>query len=127
MVRRDVLDGGTANDSLSGGDEADTLEGGAGDDTLDGGAAGDVHVFGFTLSDTGADEIVGFTAEDQILFIDPGVRGEAADLTAFLDASVETGGNLVYDAGGDQVSVITLIGVSKADLGASNFDTWQTA
>ncbi len=107
----DRLTGDDGNNRLDGLDGDDTLNGGAGEDWLNGGAGDDTFVFGAgdTINDfgNGADRI---------------------DLSGFGDISAgnfethvtirQSGDNVEVDIGG---SVLTLTGVSAADITADDF------
>lgn len=115
----DTLLGNRGGDTLSGGTGRDVLDGGAGPDVLNGGAGADRFVYG---ADWGVDTIEDFQpdlAGEQIALQAP---GEATDLASFLAASVQQGGDLVYDLGSDGRNVIRLVGITSTDLNQDNFD-----
>ena len=112
------LVGGANNDTLSGGRGADSLEGAAGDDTLAGGPGADHFVF---TRDWGTDRITdfGLAGAPETLVID--LAGEATNFDAFLNATTERFGDLIYDLGDDGANVIIFEDLRKSDLSAENF------
>jgi Ca2+-binding RTX toxin-like protein len=118
----DILAGGDGNDSVSGGDGDDWLAGGAGADELTGGAGVDSFVFLRDVGENlGGDTVTDFdTTEgsgDVLVF---SKRFAAFDtIEELLDAATESGGDTVITIDAD--NVITLVGVSKADLGEDSF------
>jgi Ca2+-binding RTX toxin-like protein len=132
----DVLIGGGGDDDLSGNDDDDTLHGGAGNDTLRGGTGNDA-LTGGGGSDTltggaGADRFVfgkGF-GQDRVTDFQAGAVGEdvlAFARTVFADAASVLARTDDLGAGGfarivfDAQNSVTLTGVHKADLIASDF------
>ncbi|MEM1306228.1 MAG: calcium-binding protein, partial [Pseudomonadota bacterium] len=113
----DRLDGGNDNDVLRGGSGFDTLIGGAGNDTLIGAFNADVFVFedGF-----GDDIIVDFDELNPFEKLDLSgssfVRGGIDDMLSW--QALQVGNDVVITLCND---TITLIGVDKADLDASDF------
>ncbi|MEM1193515.1 MAG: calcium-binding protein [Pseudomonadota bacterium] len=116
---RDLLMGGEGNDRINGGADFDTLNGGAGDDTLTGGANADVFVFSRV---SGNDVITDF----DLTTFNPEVI-DLSDLNLISDFETLQSTFLIQNAAGDAViqidadNSITLIGVTLADLTASNF------
>lgn len=108
----DILFGGQGNDVVNGGDGADQIIGNQGDDTLVGGGGADTFVFGFG---TGNDQVSDFTAGTDSLQFDNGITYTAED----------SGGNtqLTLSDGG----TVTLIGVSKSELGIAATAGWDLA
>ncbi len=113
----DHVRGGAGNDEMAGGAGFDTLWGGVGDDILSGNFNADTFVF---VDGFGADRITDFAATNDFEKIDlSGVSSitDLADLMA--NHMVQDGGDVRIDgAAGD---VLTLTGVSIADLGAEDF------
>jgi VCBS repeat-containing protein len=110
---QDVLDGGNGNDVLNGGNGTDALLGGRGDDTLTGGAGADTFVFN---ADFGKDVITDFTRGLDRLQFDRDVFADYADM---LDSAVQSGADVLIDAGGG--NMITLKNVQMAALQAGDF------
>ncbi|PLX39333.1 MAG: hypothetical protein C0606_02060 [Hyphomicrobiales bacterium] len=117
----DVLFGGSGADWMAGGGHNDVLKGGAGNDTLRGDTGND-RLFG----EGGADMFVfddGF-GRDRIMDFRDGVDTinlrPYAGLRKFSDLTIRENkaGDAVVDLGSDE---ITLVGVDKADLDASDF------
>ena len=107
----DHLIGGAGRNTFYGGDGNDSLDGGAGSDWLQGGAGDDTFVFGDgdTISDfgNGADRI------------DLSGHGDiSADNFETSVTIRQSGDNVEVDIGG---SVLTLTGVSAADISADDF------
>ena len=127
----DSLFGNIGDDRLDGGKGRDTLSGGSGNDTLIGGS-GDDHIYGGRGHDKvwlgAGSDVFHFTSRDQKATIyDFDVDHDRIDLSAaawvnagnVLDLMHDTKKGVVLDLGkGDQ---ITLVGVSAADLSASDF------
>ncbi len=117
----DLLYGGSGNDDLDGGSGRDKLYGGSGRDELDGDRGNDVLYGGkgadrfvFDRND-GRDKIQDFkVGEDRIEIDIDAINGFGA-LNIYDNAK----GNAVIDFGGG--NTVTLKGVAKADLGASDF------
>ncbi|WP_172331326.1 calcium-binding protein [Mangrovicoccus sp. HB161399] len=121
---RDLITGGNGNDKLRGSLGFDTLDGGSGhdtligakgDDLLTGGAGNDVFVFKF---DFDGDTVTDFgNGLDRLDFSAVGAIRNFADLMANHVADGATGA--VIDGGSG--NSVTLEGVWKADLAASDF------
>ncbi|WP_028467243.1 DUF4347 domain-containing protein [Nisaea denitrificans] len=111
-IGNDILFGGQGNDVVNGGDGADQIAGNQGDDTLVGGGGADTFLFGF---DTGNDQVSDFTAGIDSLQVANGLTYTAED----------SGGNtqLTLSDGG----TVTLIGVSKSELGITATAGWDLA
>ncbi len=113
----DAVQGGAGNDEIAGGAGFDTLWGGLGDDILSGNFNADMFIFadGF-----GQDTITDFEATNDFEKIDLAAVSaitDWADLSA--NHMVQVGADVRIDgAAGD---VLTLAGVSLADLGAEDF------
>ncbi len=113
----DWLDGGAHNDRLLGAEGSDTLIGGSGNDTMTGGADADTFIFadGF-----GVDVITDFDALNDFERIDLSAVGSIVDLADLMANHVsQVGADVVIDALGG--NLITLVGVSLADLDANDF------
>lgn len=122
----DVLKGRSGEDILSGGKGKDLLKGGAGNDKLNGGKGKD-KLFGGDGEDSfvftgnfGRDVVKDFEAGVDLLDLS-GLPGEATSLSEFAAAASETGGNVIYDAGGDGANVIILQDITLAELSVSDF------
>ena len=100
---------------------ADFLDGGLGNDTLIGGAG--IDSFGYSVSQGGADVITGFFAANEVIYFTENGGGEIGPLS-FQDLidnyASDVGANTIIDIGSG--NTLTLVGVSIADLSASNFD-----
>ncbi len=113
----DRLFGGDGNDRIIGGANTDRLYGEAGNDTLTGGGGNDIFYF---TPGGDEDEITDFTAGGTQDAIDLSAMGGAFNtLSEVLAATNDIGGNAVIDFGGGDT--ITLIGVTEAQLTASDF------
>lgn len=116
----DTLFGGDGADTLAGGADTDVLRGGAGDDRLEAGAGDDrmggdagIDTFVFRLGD-GADLVFDFTlGTDRIEFAGTGVAASFAELAIADDG---LGRATVAYAAGSPGDVVTLIGVTAAEL-----------
>lgn len=108
----DDLEGGGGNDKLWGGKGRDELEGDSGNDKLWGGSGADRFVFD---DDDGRDVIKDFQVGLDRIEID------VDDIDSFSDLAIANNakGHAVIDLGGG--NSITLKGVSKASLSASDF------
>lgn len=110
----DQLEGDDGNDQLLGGTGRDTVDGGKGDDLLTGGVGNDVFRFG---NNEGSDTITDFAdGFDRIKLSAPGIAN-FGDLTITADLD----GNAVVSFFSGGPSEIVLLGVSVADLSASDF------
>lgn len=113
------LDGGAGRDIIRGGNGADTIIGGTGNDILSGGGDNDTFVFrpGFGKDLINDFEIGGATAASTHDVLD--LRG--LGFTSIQDVLNHTdlGANAVIHVGADD---ITLLGVTKAQLAAHQFD-----
>ncbi|MFB2552472.1 beta strand repeat-containing protein [Ensifer soli] len=126
----DTIAGGTGNDTLSGGAGEDTLSGGTGTNTISGEDGNDVITVG-----TGKDRVTGGAGFDTFVLksgnastitdFDHASLVEFIDLTAF--TTVKSMSDLTLTDFGTNVRItigkttLTLEGVSKADLTASEF------
>lgn len=117
----DLLEGGSGNDDLDGGFGADRLFGGSGNDELDGDSGNDVLYGGkgadrFIFDENaGRDVIKDFKVGADRIEIDiDGLNGFAG-----LKITDNAKGHAVIDFGGGES--VTLKGVAKASLGASDF------
>lgn len=112
----DLIRGRGGDDVIAGGDGDDRIVGGRGSDTLTGGAGSDTFVFS---AGSGADTITDFTAgtgSDDLISFGGGVFTNLADV---LDHTTDDGaGNTVISKDGVD---ITLLGVTKDELGADDF------
>ncbi|MCP5361883.1 MAG: calcium-binding protein [Hyphomicrobiales bacterium] len=123
----DQLFGQTGDDSLTGGGGSDTLSGDKGDDTLIGGAGNDSLTGGkgddfFSFTDgSGEDVIDDFEAGDDVIQLTKDINGSGILTGDDVLAGVteDLSGNAVVDLGGG--NTITLLGVDKDDLSASDF------
>ncbi|MEQ8331625.1 calcium-binding protein [Nisaea sp.] len=108
----DSLDGNLGDDSLLGGDGNDLIAGGSGNDTLVGGDGADSFVFAFG---GGSDRVEDYQSGSDSLLFEDGLTYTAT----------ETGGNtvLALSDGG----TVTLIGISKAQLGSAATAGWDLA
>jgi Ca2+-binding RTX toxin-like protein len=110
----DRLIGGVGNDTLDGGTNNDTLDGGLGNDSLFGGSGRDVFVF---IDGGGNDTVTGFeVAFDRINLVGVAALNSLADVQ---QAAFTIAGNTFIDL--DGTSSITLLGITEAQLTASNF------
>jgi Ca2+-binding RTX toxin-like protein len=108
----DDLDGGRGNDKLWGGKGRDELDGDSGNDTLSGGGNADRFVFD---ENDGRDVIKDFQVGLDRIEIDvDGINGFGS-----LSITDNAKGYAVIDFGGG--NSVTVKGVSKAGLGASDF------
>lgn len=116
----DSLMGGEGDDFLSGGDGNDTIEGGAGADNMYGGDGNDTFVF--AIGD-GADQIMDFDADDDMLLFNNVADGTSAqDLR---DMMVQSGADVLLDLGnGDAVR---LVNVTLSDVSVDNISIGSTA
>ncbi|GLH19496.1 lipase [Pseudomonas atacamensis] len=105
----DWLFGLEGNDHLLGGAGNDVFVGGAGNDLMESGGGADTFLFHGTF---GQDRVVGYTANDKLVFL--GVQGVSPgdDLRAHASA---VGQDTVLTFGGDSV---TLVGVALGSLSA---------
>jgi Ca2+-binding RTX toxin-like protein len=114
----DTLQGGAGNDTLTGGTGNDSLTGGGGSDTLTGGAGADRFVFGKGF---GQDRVTDFEAgnlgEDVLAFARTVFADAASVLARTDDLGADGYARIVFDARNS----VTLTGVQKADLVASDF------
>ena len=111
----DRLDGDDGDDVLSGGDGADTLVGLDGDDVLIGGDGADLFYFGDFY---GLDRIQDFNPDSGDL-VDLTYQSSITSFEQLLTAATDDGVNTTITVNpGDQ---LTLEGVRKAELGASDF------
>jgi autotransporter-associated beta strand protein len=108
----DIVTVGNGNNTIDAGNGADVLKVGTGNNTLTGGNGGDSFVFG---PDFGKNVITDFGHGDQIEF-DGGVF---ADFHAVQAASHQVGTDTVIGLDADHS--ITLVGVAKTSLHASDF------
>ena len=93
-----VLSGLAGNDQLQGGGGNDQLRGGLGIDTLDGGAGNDGFYFDSALNDVIYDNIVGFNAVDDTIFLDDAVFSTLATGALAAGAFQAGNGNTALDA-----------------------------
>lgn len=107
----DSLDGGTGIDVLFGGAGGDILSGGAGNDTLTGGGGSDVFVFG---PGQGRDTVTDFQNGADLVQLTGGLT--FADVT---ETAIAGGVRLTFD--GEPGLVLTLMGVTAAQIGAEDF------
>ena len=117
----DTVVGNAADNNLNGAQGNDTLDGGAGDDLLTGGEGNDLFVFGDgDGDDTVTDFEVGVDAIDLSNFgVDFSV---ASNFDAFMaNDAADVGNNVVLDLDADDS--LTLLGINKVDLSASDFVT----
>jgi len=105
---KDKLFGDDGNDNLIGGGGKDVLRGGAGDDRLKGGGGADKFVF-----DSGDDLIRDFKDDVDTIQIDRALVNGSRDIDDVLDRGQITGGNAVFDFGGDHQ--LTVRGVTDLD------------
>jgi Ca2+-binding RTX toxin-like protein len=123
----DYIQGSQGNDQLIGNNGDDTIDGGIGHDLLTGNSGADVFVFS---GNSGRDEIVDFSANDQIELVMP--LGASVTYSDVINNSVFVNGNAIinlsdaFNASGtsdviDRGSVLTINNVSLADLDASAF------
>jgi len=119
----DSLFGDQGIDRILGGNGNDTIEGGAGQDYLVGGTGADRFVF---ASGSGVDAIADFNAATEVIQLASGING-AAGLTSF--AALQSQGRILaagadaildLSAGQDLSQAIQIVGVSAAQLSASN-------
>ncbi len=104
----DLLNGDSNHDDIDGGGGNDTLVGGSGNDSLTGGSGSDTFVFQNVCHE---DTITDF--EDGVDFIDLTAFNFTSETDA-LNASVEVGGDVLFDFGnGDTLLVV---GVDKSGL-----------
>lgn len=121
----DRLFGGTGDDRLYGGEGADSLFGGAGFDRLDGGAGndllqGDFNADTFVFADGhGIDTITDFDALNPFEKLDFTGLSTIRSLDDVLAASSGEGADIRIGTG--PADALILIGVSLADLDASDF------
>lgn len=113
----DYIVGTVFDDVLVGNGGDDYLFGNYGNDTLIGGAGVDSYGYGPELD--GADVIFGFTTNELIYIFDSG--GLYDSFAEIMAAGTDVGSNVVFNFGTPGES-LTLVGVSLADLDASNFD-----
>jgi len=107
----DTLLGRDGNDDLWGGTGTDLLDGGAGNDTLRGGADADTLVFS-----AGADEVIGFDADDLVDLSNVDGIVDFADLQAnHLSGAVDA---VITD---DLGNTMTLTGVGMGTLDSGDF------
>ena len=102
----DLIFAGAGNDIVDGGNGNDLLVGGTGNDTLFGGGGNDTYVFGLndgidTINENGGATPGG--GNDQITIM---ANGAALSSLNFLDSVAGSGGNLVIDYNGQQITVI---------------------
>ncbi len=126
----DRLYGGAGNDVLSGGDGADKIKGDSGDDTLTGGQGADHFVFAaYAVSGSGFaghDTITDFNPAEAKRRLTGGYRG--ADLLdderhGKLTVDTPDGVRLTY---ADNGATVTLKGIAKGQLTATNFHVLQS-
>lgn len=99
----DTLSGGLGNDALYGGEEADVLRGGGGLDRLNGGHGADTFVF--TAGQSGVVTVEDFNQaahEADVLRFE----GLFADMTQLLGAAVQSGADLVIEAGALDIGLL---------------------
>ena len=112
----DLLFGNAGNDTIDAGSGDDLLVGGTGNDTLLGGGGNDTYLF--ALND-GIDTITENGGVDQIVIATNGA--ELSSLN-FLDSVTGSGGDLVIDYNGQQVTVINQFsGNQDSELGSLTF------
>ena len=109
---KQTLAGTVGNDNIIGGNGKDVVNGGAGDDTLTGGNGKDIFVF---TANFGKDVIKDFGG-DTIQF-DHGTFANFAEVQSLM--ANDGHGNTVITA--DTNNTVTLLGVSVAQLHASDF------
>lgn len=110
----DQLFGDAGNDTIDGGAGNDLIAGETGDDSLTGGAGNDTFVFG---SSSGSDTITDFSVGNDLIDLRLLPNALQFDDLTITDVA---GGNVTVthaDLGG----TLTLTGVTKADLSASDF------
>ena len=112
--RSDTLEGGNGNDYLAGLTGDDVLIGGAGNDTLVGGSGADLFVF---AGASGSDRITDFgVATGDLIRLDANLFTDFNDV---LTHTTDTANGAVISKSG---VVITLTGVTKAQLNAGHFE-----
>ena len=116
----DTLYGNGGHDSLDGGGRADLIVGGKGDDTMTGGGGGDTFVI--RRVGNGDDEVTDFQNGGDVVDISAlGVQNFNALNNSFNALSQTTDGVLVDLAAAGGSGSILLIGVTLADMDASDF------
>ena len=108
----DALNGGAGADSLYGDAGSDTLNGGTGDDALRGGAGRDTFVFNGAF---GNDTLYDFTVSFDSIDLSALGLGTFTDV---MSTTADVSGDAVITLSGN---TITLTGVTKAQLQASDF------
>lgn len=112
----DILIGGADSVTLIGNGGDDYLQGGFESDSLIGGAG--IDSYGFDVFSAFGDVILGFTSNELIYLL-----GNNSDFDTWAEvqaAGTDVGANVIFDFG--LGATLTLVGVSLADLDASNFD-----
>ncbi|MFC6582508.1 M10 family metallopeptidase C-terminal domain-containing protein [Sulfitobacter aestuariivivens] len=111
----DLMFGHAGNDTLWGGAGFDTMNGGSGNDILEGNFNADTFVF---TNNHGNDTITDFAATNTFERLDFSGLSSINNLFQALSAATQVGANTVINTG---TSSITLNGVNRSDLDASDF------
>jgi VCBS repeat-containing protein len=121
----DRLFGGRGNDRLLGGAGNDRLGGGPGDDILTGGSGPDIFIFEPRVSGFGREIQPGMGSDIITDFVVAGADQDQIDLSAFNTSfrrlSLATSGTDTIIKIADQEGSITLVGIDKTLLSASDF------
>jgi Ca2+-binding RTX toxin-like protein len=121
----DSLSGGDGDDYLSGGVGDDTLEGGLDNDSLTGGSGNDVFIF---KNNSGLDTVTDFenpgVAAGDVIHILSDINGSGITDWTTLSPNISQNGadtEIDLDSGNPGTHVITLTGITAADLTAADF------
>lgn len=110
---KDYLTGNRGGDIVSGGNGKDIVFGGLGSDILTGGNGKDTFIFHNTVGRRSGNDIITDFHNDQI-----DLQNHNTDFDTLAASFTDLDGNAVIDTGH---GTITLLGVSSADLSASDF------
>lgn len=110
---KDDLAGNRGRDTINGGNGKDIIFGGLGDDILTGGNGKDTFIFPNTGGRRSGDDTITDFHNDQI-----DLQRYDTDFDTLAASFIDVDGNAVIETGH---GTITLLGVSSADLSASDF------